>query len=108
MGAEQPAGRHRRQEVGDLDAVEDVGVEDDDEAGHGVLVVVEAQILGLCRHGIEGRSSAGIGLVSIGQDIGKTKSPVGPDHVMGDGTRLDLLDEMGTADVEQLAPPRRW
>lgn len=79
---EQAAGGHRGEQVGDLDAVQDVGVEHDDVAGHGPhLPVVEPEFLGLLRHRGQRRIGLGVGTVPIGQDVDQSQPAVRADHV---------------------------
>lgn len=102
---EQPTGGHRGQEVGYLDPVEDVGVEDDDVTGH-VLVsglrVVETQLLGFRRHRIQRLGSVAVHPVPVGEDVGEPKPTVGADQVVSEGAGLELFDEEGAAHVEQV------
>jgi len=62
--------RHSGKEVGDLDAVQHVGIEDDDKSRHDELgLLVESDVLGFRCHCVQGTVRLRIELISIGQDV---------------------------------------
>ena len=98
--------RHREDEVGDLDAVEHVGVEDNDMCGHRARVpsglLVEAELFGVGCHGVERLVGPCFEAVAVRENIDELQAPMGADHVVWNFTGLDLLDQVWAAHVQQL------
>ncbi len=86
------------------DALQHVGVEVDDESRHGceVALLVEAEVLGFCRHCVQGFVRLRVESIPVGEDVEQPQSPMGADHVVGQCSGFELLDEVRPTDVEDL------
>lgn len=93
----------RQEQIGQLDRVQDVRVDDRNTTRHRHSSVVQAEIFGLSGQLVERLTCSCVLAVPVSKDVHQAEPPVCSDHPERQRTAIEELDQMGPTHVQQVS-----